>query len=117
MFRLRQQHRLNRILMLAIALLISNVAALSCAMAVALCTDCPEHPPIVCAEPCIESSALIADTSPDESSGTFRPILVLPVLTTIDEARTSANSLIARHDPFRDVPVLPLRLRYCVYLK
>jgi hypothetical protein len=103
--------------MLAIALLISNVVALSCAMAVALCTDCPEHPPAVCAEPCIESSALIADTSPDESSDTFRPTVFLPVLTAIDAARTSANNLVARHDPFRDVPVLPVRLRHCVYLK
>jgi hypothetical protein len=117
MLHFRQQNRLKKILMLAIALLISNVAAMSCAMAVALCTDCPEHPPVVCVEPCIESSAAIADTSPDESSNTFRPIVFLPVLATIDAASTSANRPVARHDPFREVPVLPLRLRFCVYLK
>lgn len=117
MFRLRQQNRLNRILVLALALLISNVAALSCAMAYALCTDCPEHPPIVCVEPCVESNALIADRSPDGSTDAFRPLAFLPALAAVDPSNTGSTGPTATDDLSCEIPSRPLRLRFCVFLK
>jgi hypothetical protein len=119
MFYLRKENRLNRILVLALALLISNIAALSCAMAYALCidTDCPKHPPVICEEPCVQSDALIADTAPEGSTEAFRPIVFLPALADVDTGRTYAATLIAKDDPSCEVPAVPLRLRFCVFLK
>lgn len=120
MVNLRKKARLNRILVLALALLISNVAALSCAMAYALCveaqTDCPQHSPVKCEEPCVRSNSQIAETSSDVSSGTFRPTLYLPAPAVADREWNSVVGHIAEDELSCDLPSLPLRLRFCVFL-
>lgn len=116
MYRLRQHHRLNRTILLALVLLISNVAAMSCAMAISLCIDCPEHPPVVCAEPCVESDAMLTETSPDESNNSFRPMVFLPALATVDNG-TQFSAINATSNSTCELPSLPLRLRFCVFLK
>jgi hypothetical protein len=120
MLPLSKKDWLNRILVLALALLISNVAALSCAMAYALCTDastdCPEHTPVLCEGPCARSDTQIANTSSEGSTDAFRPVIFLPALPVSITAKTYATSLVAKDDPSCEVPALPLRLRFCVFL-
>ena len=120
MIPLPKKDQSNRILVLALALIISNVAALSCAMAYASCTDastdCPEHTPVLCEDPCVRSDTQIANTSVEGSTDAFHPVVFLPALPVSITARTYATSIVAKHDPSCEVPALPLRLRFCVFL-
>jgi hypothetical protein len=120
MQKLRAHNWYSRVITIAVALLISNVAALTCAMAAAICTtDCAEHDPAptVCVESCAAEFAAANDKPTDNFSG-FKPVgltsYTLPTLATDDHyatAKMAINNSVA-HDP-----PPPLNLLYCVFLK
>jgi hypothetical protein len=112
---LHRQIRLNRIIFVTIALLISNVAMLSCAMAMALCTDCPEHAPILCAQPCAEVDATISDHE-KSNTPTDRHTSCGSFLTVIVDADTKPGTIHTTHvAPPGSAP--PIHVRNCVFLK
>jgi len=86
MNRFRQRYRFNRVILLAIALLISNIAAMSCAMAYSLCADCPEHEPVLCVDTCVTAEEAISDPAPDIKSDTFRPVAISKSVSSVDPA-------------------------------
>jgi len=60
----------QRIMVIAVALLISNVAALTCALAMEICSDCPEEPPAHCIEMFDDSTAVSVEKQTGETSAT-----------------------------------------------
>jgi hypothetical protein len=114
---LQKHNWYRRLLVVAVALLISNVAALSCAMAFALCSDCPDHMPASCLESCSVAQATINDSSPDANSYS-KPTLIIPaslpapVLGSRTSATDATDCRVNVHDPSP-----PLNLLYCVFLK
>jgi hypothetical protein len=118
MHQLRRQNRFNRIILLALVLLVSNIAAMSCAMAYEFCADCPDHAPVLCIDSCATTEATIAsDHSSEIMPDTFRPIHTSNYASPVD-ARFESNQfpLINSHPP--DPHTAPPRhLQFCVFLK
>ena len=113
-----QKHSWYRhLLVVIVALLISNVAALSCAMAFELCSDCPDHMAASCLESCSVAQAAINDSSLDANSYS-KPTLIIPtslpapVLASRNSATDAIDCRVNIHDPSP-----PLNLLYCVFLK
>jgi len=107
----------SRLLVLTVALLISNVAALSCAVAMTLSSDCPDHTPVTCLESCSAAQATINDkNSGNNSYGKTTPVLPAslpaPELGQGFTTPPATNCRINVHDPSP-----PLNLLYCVFLK
>jgi hypothetical protein len=114
---LQKHNCYRRLIVVAAALLISNVAALSCAMAFSLCADCPDHLPVSCMESCSAAQAAINDKSPDASAYSKPPLafpasLPAPFLAQRAAAASTTTCRINVHDPSP-----PLNLLYCVFLK
>jgi hypothetical protein len=107
----------HRLLVVIVALLISNVAALSCAMAFELCSDCPDHMAASCLESCSVAQAAINDSSPGANS--YRtPSLILPASlpAPVSSWRISGTDATDCRVNIHD-PSPPLNLLYCVFLK
>ncbi len=117
MDRFRQYYRLNRVALLALALLVSNIATMSCAMAYSLCGDCPEHEPVLCVDSCATAETAINDQSSDIKADSFRPVLlavnVLPVGTQFDAPHFQVINPVPP-DPHTSPP---LHLQLCIFLK
>jgi hypothetical protein len=117
MFKLRQHRESNRLIVLVVALLLSNIATFTCAMASALCADCPEHSPAACTNPCATDLAVLSDTTPNtspdscHSSGAdfLRPFSAVNINLAAGPFISGAT------DPGSSAP--PLYLRNCVFLK
>jgi hypothetical protein len=121
MQKLRPHHWYSRIIAIAVTLLISNVAALTCAMAAALCSDsdCSEHDPapIVCVESCASEFAAANDKPADNFSG-FKPVgLSSYTLPTLEIDGHFATAKMANNNSIAHDPPPPLNLLYCVFLK
>ena len=116
MYGMQQQHRMNRLVVLLVALLLSNVAAFACAAAYAFCIDCPQHPPVACVDPCTTADAVTSKPSAEVLDTTYRPIVYAsPPIATDPPFGLSAVGVAATE--VADLPpVLPLNLRFCVFL-
>jgi hypothetical protein len=117
-FRFRQHYRMNRLVALLVALLLSNVAALACATAYALCIDCPEQQPVVCAheDPCTTADVIGTKPSTDALGTTYRPIVYAGPPITTDLTTVSARDGIAANGVNVLRSSLPLNLLFCVFL-
>jgi hypothetical protein len=111
----RHQYRPNRAIILAMVLLLGNIASLSCAMASTLCSPCPDHAPVMCAEPCITAETAAIDTNTDAShSGRFIStvsFIVADQTAAVSLGEASLKSVL----PHTSSP--PINLRNCVFLK
>ena len=120
MQKLRPHHWYSRVIAIAVALLISNFVALTCAMASALCTtDCAEHDPapVVCVESCASEVAAANDKPTDNFSG-FKPVgLTSYTLPTLETDGHFATAKMANNNSIAHDPPPPLNLLYCVFLK
>ena len=117
-FNFRQHYRLNRLVVLLVALLLSNVAALACATAYALCVDCSEHPPVACADldPCATVDVISSKVSTDVLDTTFRPIVSAPAPITSEPVSGLASGGVAENKVTDLAPSSPLNLLFCVFL-
>jgi hypothetical protein len=113
----RPNSRINRLVALAIALLVSNIAALSCAMAYSIGSDCEEPPPAHCVEMCDVAEAVNSDKSPDGTSDPRPPVANFGALLTSGQNFASANGKNAACNINFQHPSPPLNLLYCVFLK
>jgi hypothetical protein len=105
------------LVVLAIALLISNIAALSCAMAYAICADCPEHPPTLCSDPCAISDVTINDKTGDIKSDVHRPVAHTAAVLPRNTVLNPKHSPVIGHDRDHGYPAPPRHLQFCVFLK
>jgi hypothetical protein len=117
MFGFRKNYLFRRLVVLAVALLISNIAALSCAMAYALCADCPEHPPTLCSDPCATSDVTINDKTDDIKSDVHRPVAHPVAVSSRDTVLRPKHSPVIERDHKYGYPTPPLHLQFCVFLK
>jgi len=117
MQRIRRQYRFNRVVLLAIALLVSNIAAMSCAMAYSLCDDCPEHTPVLCTDSCATTEAVISDQSLDTESDHFRPVLISSTASSIDAIYAADRFSLADNRPPDPQSSPPLHLQLCIFLQ
>lgn len=103
--------------MLAMALLVSNIATMSCAMAYTLCGDCPEHEPVLCVDSCATADAAISDQSSDTKSNTFRPVSISTSVSPVDALFEPGQfPVVDKHTPDPQASP-PLHLQFCVFLK
>ncbi len=113
----RRHYRFNQIAILAIALLVSNIATMSCAMAFALCGDCPEHEPVLCVDSCATADAAISDQSSDSKATTYRPFaLSTGVLVACSELNRDFSPVTYRQSPDPQTSA-PLHRHLCILLK
>ena len=113
----RRNDPFKRFVIVAVALLISNIAALSCAMAYALCVECPDHVPTLCAEPCATTDNLINDTAIDHKADSYRPVSDPYTLLPADLALEPARSSVGDKPDTCIYSSPPLYLQFCVFLK
>ncbi len=109
--------RFNRLAVLAMALLLSNIAMLSCAMAYAVCADCPAHPPALCLDSCGVVQAVTGDKAPDGTSGTRPPAAFSVTRVTTEPAFAAVTGNAGARNAIFHAPSPPLHLRFCVFLK
>jgi len=117
MNRVRRHYRFNRVVLLAIALLVSNIATMSCAMAYSFCDDCPEPEPVLCIDSSATAKVAISDQSADTKSADFRPVLIANNVSTIDAKLTSGQFPVVDSQPPDPRASPPLHLQFCVFLK
>jgi hypothetical protein len=117
-FEIRQYHRMNRLAVLLVALLLSNIAASVCAMAYALCIDCPEQQPVACAhaDTCTTAEVINGKPSTEVLDTTYRPIVYVSPPITSELKVGLATVGVAATDVTDLPPVLPLNLLLCVFL-
>jgi hypothetical protein len=117
MQRFRRNYRFNRVVLLAVALLVSNIAAMSCAMAYSLCDDCPEHTPVLCVDSCATGEAVISDQSLDTESDHFRPVSISDHASPADADYSADQFLLVENRSPDPQSSPPLHLLLCVFLK
>lgn len=113
----KSDNRFNRLAVLAIALLLSNIAGLSCAMAYAMCSDCPEYPPTICIDTCGTVQSVISDKAPDGSSGSRPPVVSRDMPLTTEPAFVAVTGTVRASNSLLHAPSPPLHVRFCVFLK
>ena len=102
---------------MVVVLLISNIVTMSCAMAYALCDDCPDHEPVLCVDSCGTAAAAISVETPDSNANTFRPIAITNHAVPGDSTEF-LNPLSVVDAPSPDPHTSPpLYLQLCVFLK
>lgn len=102
---------------MALALLLSNIVGLSCAMAHAVCADCPQHPPVICKQPCAAMFSVVGDKAPDGLAGFNPPAAYARVMNMMHPDAGSVSAIdSAGHAPI-DGQAPELNLRFCVFLK
>ena len=111
---------MNRLVALLVALLLSNIAALACAAAYALCVDCPEQQPVACAhvDPCTTIDVVNSKPSTDGLDTNYRPIVyAYPSITADLTAGSTGCSFAVAANGVADLPPsISLNLRFCVFL-
>ena len=117
MIRHRPHNWLTRLTAVATALLISNVAMLSCAIAFDISSDCPKPPPTHCVDSCDIADAIVTDKSPDGTSDPRPSIKIGHTLLIANLYPASANFNGAGRDADLHNPSPPLNLLHCVFLK
>jgi hypothetical protein len=113
----KSHNRFSRLAVLAIALLLSNIVGLSCAMAYAMCSDCLERPPIICIDTCGAVKSVISDKAPDGSSGSRPPVVFRDMLLTPEPAFVAVTGTVRASNSLLHAPSPPLHVRFCVFLK
>jgi len=113
----RRNNWFKRLVIVAVALLISNIAALSCAMAYALCVECPDHVPTVCVDSCTTTDNLINDTAIDQKADSYRPVSDPYTLLPADLALASTRLPVSDKPDTCNYSSPPLYLQFCVFLK
>jgi len=103
--------------LLAMVLLVSNIATMSCAMAYSLCSDCPEHAPVLCIDACATAETAISDQSTDTRSDTFRPVLISNNASPFDGHFVPGRFPVVDSQPPDPHTSPPLHLQLCVFLK
>lgn len=117
MGKFRGNRRINRLLVLVVALFVSNIAIASCAMAYALCNECPEHVPAHCADPCATTDVAVNDKSSDAKSDVQRPVAHRYTILPSNAGLIAGATPVAQHDRDLSYSSPPLHLQYCVFLK
>jgi hypothetical protein len=117
MRRFRHNHCFRRLIILAVALLISNIAAASCAMAYALCTECPEHVPALCESPCLTTDITVIDKTVDTKSDAHRPVAFTHAVLPLDPVDRTAQAAVVDNKHLCNFSSPPLHLQFCVFLK
>jgi hypothetical protein len=117
MHRLRKNHRFRRFVITAIALLLSNVAVFSCAMAYAICAECPEHEPALCADPCAPNTVAIADGTSDAKSDLHRPLSFVYTGPSRQQVAKPTSLPVLERNRGCGYSSPPLNLQFCVFLK
>jgi hypothetical protein len=102
---------------LGVALFLSNIVVVSCAMAYALCNECPDHMPTICMDSCATTDVAITDKTGDVKSNVHRPAAlsytVLPPIPSIKPRQ----SPVAYHGYDHSSSSPPLYVQFCVFLK
>jgi hypothetical protein len=101
---------------LIVALFISNVVVVSCAMAYELCNVCPEHMSAPCVDPCAATDIAIQEKTGDAKSDIHRPPGHSHTVLPLAPVSKPGVAIIARHAREHDNPAPPLRLQFCVFL-
>ena len=116
---LRQHNRFRRLILLVVALLISNIAMLSCAMAYAMCAeaDCADHVPALCTDPCATTDVTLNDATGDATSDMYRPVTHAYASQPVDPTLRPEHAPVVGLDSTRHIPTPPLHLQCCVFLK
>jgi hypothetical protein len=109
--------RINYYVVLATALLISNVVAISCAVAFPINSECAQPPDSQCIEMCSAEEAVATDKFPDGTSDPRPPIMSGDALLPTNLNFASANINGTKCDVNLHNPSPPLNLLYCVFLK
>jgi hypothetical protein len=117
MQKLRAHNWYSRVIAIAVALLISNVAALSCAMASALYSDCNEHAAAACFESCLSEPVAASDKSADNHATVKTPVPTGGILAVAEPDACAAAAKIALSNFVTHDPPPPLNLLHCVFLK
>jgi hypothetical protein len=112
------KNRLQRFMVIVVALLISNVAALTCAAAMEICSDCPAEPSSHCIEMFDDSADVSVDKSSNENSADRpdnNPFYTTELVSTSD--KKSAKTLAKKWLPKAIHSSPPINLLNCVFLK
>jgi hypothetical protein len=113
----RRNDRFKRIVIVAVALLISNIAALSCAMAYALCVECPDQAPTPCVESCATTDNLMNNTAIHQKAHSYRPVSDPYALLPADVALEPARPSVGEKPDTCNYSSPPLYLQFCVFLQ
>ena len=115
MFSLLKHEQLRQLVCLLVALLISNVAAATCAVALAMCSDCPVEAATHCVEMCeVEAVAKLdapSDKKPERPTSYVNYTSAPHVSAVLTSDIPSSFS-----KPRRSSSSPPLNVLYCVYL-
>jgi hypothetical protein len=108
----------QRSALIVVALLISNVAALTCALAMDICSDCPEEPPSHCIDMFDDSGTVSVDKSSKEISATYpdgNPFYTTELLSK--SHKISAEISAKQWPPNAVYSPPPINVLNCVFLK
>jgi hypothetical protein len=101
---------------LIVALFISNVVVVSCAMAYALCSDCPEHVSAPCVDPCAVTDVAIKAKTGDTKLDVHRPPVHSYTVLPVEPLSKPGIITVVRHAREHHHHSPPLRLQFCVFL-
>jgi len=110
--------RFQRFMVIMAALLISNVAALTCAAAMEICSDCPAEPPSHCIEMFDDSADVSVDKSSNKTSANHpddNPFYTTKLVSTPDKKATKISAKKWPPKAIHSSP--PINLLNCVFLK
>jgi hypothetical protein len=113
---MRRNPRINRLLALAVALFLSNIALVSCAMAYALCNECPDHVPALCVDSCATTDIAIADKTGDLKSDVHRPVAHAYAVSPLDSVCMPGQPSVAQRGYDQSYSPPPLHVQFCVFL-
>ncbi len=113
----KSNSRINRLVVLATTLLISNILALSCAMAFSMDADCAKLPSVQCVEMFDVAEIVVNDKAPDETHDPRPPVTNSNALLTSNLNFASANAKISACNTNFRYPSPSLNLLYCIFLK
>jgi len=108
----------QRSMTIMVALLISNVAALTCALAMGICSDCPEEPPSHCIDMFDGSGTVSIDKSSKKTSANQpddNPFYTTKLVSTPDKKATKISAKKWPPKAIHSSP--PINLLNCVFLK
>jgi hypothetical protein len=106
----------ERFACLLVALLISNVLAVSCAIALALCSDCPVETPAHCVEMC-EVEATVSTEDLSKKTTDHRPPVAYSEEIFPNRSSRSSECIFGPTFDLSSTHSPPLNVLYCVYLK
>jgi hypothetical protein len=117
MKKVKQNVYLRHFISVVCALLISNIAALSCALAVTVGSDCPIPEPTHCVEMCDIAEAISIEKAPEGTSDPRTPVLgTYEVLADLFNLGTNLAIVEERANRL-DTHSPPINLLNCVFLK